>query len=58
MISPSIILWDCFGSPDILKFMKIKLRMSLQGRAVFTILLDQSHLWGLEAESKDHAIVL
>ena len=47
------ILWDFFGSLDSLGYMEVKLLISLQGKELFTSLLEQNWPWGgLKAEYK------
>jgi len=48
---PPDILWDCFRSSDILGYMEMKLRMSLQERELFTSLLDWNQPWGVSRQN-------
>ena len=55
---PTTILWGCFGSPDILGVVEMKLPKSSQGRELFTSLLDRSLPWGsLDTIQEDTALV-
>jgi hypothetical protein len=42
MTFPPTILWDFFGSPDILGYMEMKLPMGSKRRGLFTSLMDQN----------------
>jgi len=48
---PPDILWDCFGSSDILGYMEMKLWMSSRERELFTSLLDRNQPWGVSRQN-------